>query len=34
MIYLRKLNLNLKIINIINKNKKKNKINNKFEKNA
>ena len=34
IIYLRKLNLNLKIINIINKDKKKNKINNKFKKNV
>ena len=33
IIYLRKLNLNLKIINIINK-KKKKKINNKFKKNV
>ena len=34
IVYLRKLKLNLKIINIVNKNKKKNKFNNKFKKNA
>ena len=34
MNYLYKFDLNLKTINIVNKNKKNNKINNKFEKNA